>query len=183
MARRNEVLAGLILLGFARQAGIAAEAEPQFNAPAKLAIKSPAFSDGAGIPKEYTADGKNLSPPLSWSQPPSGTKSLALICDDPDAPAGTWVHWVVWGMAPQIKGLCQGVPANDCRYQQGLNSFNKIGYGGPSPPPGKRHRYYFKVFALDCQLDLKGTTKVSELAQAVKGHVLATGALMGTYQH
>jgi Raf kinase inhibitor-like YbhB/YbcL family protein len=150
----------------------------------KLEISSGAFGNGQTIPKQYTADGKNVSPPLTWNQPPSGTKSLALICDDPDAPVGTWVHWVVYGLSPQSSGLAEGVlaqasVANQC--QQGVNSFHKIGYGGPSPPPGKPHRYFFKLFALDSDPAFKGPATAKQLEEAMRGHTLAAGEIMGTY--
>jgi Raf kinase inhibitor-like YbhB/YbcL family protein len=128
-----------------------------------LKINSTAFREGETIPKQYTGDGKDLSPPLQWGVPPDGTRSLALICDDPDAPRGTWVHWVLFNLPSDVRALDEGVPpketlANGTR--QGKNDFGKVGYGGPAPPRGKPHRYFFKLYALDTVLDLQaGATK------------------------
>lgn len=151
----------------------------------KLDVTSPAFRNGQPIPKQYTADGKNLSPPLKWSQPPNGTKSLALICDDPDAPAGTWVHWVVFGIPAVITEIQEGAAGEKSLANgavQGTNSFHKIGWGGPSPPPGKPHRYFFKLYALDQALVLEPGAAARQVEQAISGHTLAEGQLMGTYQ-
>jgi Raf kinase inhibitor-like YbhB/YbcL family protein len=150
----------------------------------KLAVTSPAFHDGQTIPKEYTADGKNVSPPIKWSTPPNGTKSLALICEDPDAPAGTWVHWVVYGIPAGATGLAESVPsegklANGAK--QGTNSFRKVGYGGPSPPPGKPHRYFFKVYAVDFDLSSEAHADAKQIEEKIAGHTLAAGQLIGTY--
>ena len=150
----------------------------------KLEISSPMFNNGQTIPKQYTADGKNISPPLKWSQPPSGTKSLALICDDPDAPAGTWVHWVVYGIPANITELVEGaglVGNLPDGAKQGTNSFGKIGYGGPSPPPGRPHRYFFKLYALDFDLSAEAQADARRIEQKITGHTLANGQLMGTY--
>lgn len=149
-----------------------------------LQLSSPAFAEGATIPKQHTGDGADTSPALSWSEPPAGTKSLALICDDPDAPVGTWVHWVIFNLPAEMRKLDAGVPAerelaNGAR--QGKNDFGNIGYGGPAPPRGKPHRYYFKLYALDTQLDLPAGATKSQLLAAMKGHVLAEGQLMGRY--
>ena len=149
-----------------------------------LEISSTAFEPGGAIPKEYTADGANRSPPLRWSEPPAGTRSLALVCEDPDAPRGTWVHWVLFNLPAQTRELEKGVPtdeglANGAR--QGKNDFGKIGYGGPSPPKGKPHRYFFKLYALDATLDLPAGATRAQLADALRGHVLAEGQLLGTY--
>jgi Raf kinase inhibitor-like YbhB/YbcL family protein len=149
-----------------------------------LELSSSAFSTGAHIPKEFTADGKNQSPPLKWSSAPPGTKSIALICDDPDAPMGTWVHWVLYDLPANIQQLDQGIPTQNVianGAKQGTNSFHKIGYGGPSPPPGKPHRYFFKLFALDTTLNLDPGADVKKLESAMKGHVLGEGQLMGQY--
>jgi Raf kinase inhibitor-like YbhB/YbcL family protein len=151
-----------------------------------MQVTSPAFPEGAAIPKQYTGDGKDLSPPLQWSGAPAGTKSFAVICDDPDAPrAQPWVHWVLFNLPSDSKELAEGVPAKKVLAsgaKQGGNDFGNLGYGGPAPPKGKPHRYYFKVYALDTMLDLnEGATK-PELEKAMKGHVLAQGQLMGTYQ-
>jgi Raf kinase inhibitor-like YbhB/YbcL family protein len=147
-----------------------------------LEITSSAFVEGAVIPVRHTADGPDVSPALAWGAGPEGTNGFALICDDPDAPtAKPWVHWVIWGIPGDARGLPEGVPAGD--YLQGTNDFRKVGYGGPSPPKGHgTHHYYFKLYALDGDLGLDvGATK-SDLLKAMEGHVLAEGQVMGTYE-
>ena len=117
-----------------------------------IELTSTAFQPGETIPKQYTGDGADQSPPLRWSEPPSGTKSLALICDDPDAPRGTWVHWVLFNLPAQTRELEEGVPTTETLgngAKQGKNDFGNIGYGGPAPPKGKPHRYFFKLYALE----------------------------------
>jgi Raf kinase inhibitor-like YbhB/YbcL family protein len=150
----------------------------------KIELSSQAFQAGAAIPKRYTADGADKSPPLRWGEPPKGTQSIALICDDPDAPAGIWVHWVLWNLPAQSRELSEGVPTDESLAsgaRQGTNDFGKTGYGGPSPPKGKPHRYFFKLYALDTTLDApRGATK-AQIEQAMKGHILAEGQLTGTY--
>jgi Raf kinase inhibitor-like YbhB/YbcL family protein len=152
--------------------------------PMNLQVTSSAFRDGQAVPKQFTADGKNVSPPLQWGDPPDGTKSFALIAEDPDAPRGTWTHWVLFNLPADKRSLEEGVPAEGTLpggARQGSNDFGKLGYGGPSPPAGKPHRYYFKLYALDAELNLPpGATKKQVLA-ATEGHVLAEGQLMGTY--
>jgi len=151
----------------------------------RLTITSSAFKMGSTIPKKYTGDGVDVSPPLSWDGVPEGTKSLALISDDPDAPVGTWVHWVIFNIPSSEKGLPEGVPKQNTLSngaKQGMNDFRKIGYNGPAPPPGKPHRYYFKLYALDIVLDLPAGIKKSELLKAMEGHILSTSEYMGTYQ-
>jgi Raf kinase inhibitor-like YbhB/YbcL family protein len=149
-----------------------------------MKLTSPAFQEGQPIPKQHTADGLDTSPPLAWSEVPPGTASLALICDDPDAPRGTWVHWVLFNLPPGARSLAEGVAkqgslANGAR--QGTNDFRKLGYGGPSPPPGKPHRYFFKLYAVSAMLDLKEGATKSELEAALKGKTLEMVQLMGTY--
>jgi hypothetical protein len=151
----------------------------------RITLTSPAFQEGQTIPKKYTGDGDDLSPPLQWSGVPPGTRSLALVCDDPDAPAGTWVHWVLYGLPAATTRLPEGVPAAEHvagGAKQGLNDFRQVGYGGPAPPPGKAHRYYFRIYALDTELPLRPRATRPELRHALEGHVLAEGQLMGTYQ-
>jgi Raf kinase inhibitor-like YbhB/YbcL family protein len=149
-------------------------------------ITSTAFqSDGSAIPRQYTGDGEDRSPPLAWSEPPSGTKSLALICDDPDAPRGTWVHWVLFNLPAQTRILEEGVPTAETiasGAKQGKNDFGNIGYGGPAPPKGKPHGYFFKIYALDTTMDLPAGATKSQLVGAMKGHLLAEGQLVGKYQ-
>jgi Raf kinase inhibitor-like YbhB/YbcL family protein len=149
-----------------------------------FSIKSSAFSEGAAIPKQYTCDGADVSPALSWTEAPSGTQSFALIADDPDAPAGTWTHWVIWDIPAQASGLSEGVPKKDMLddgSRQGKNDFKRIGYGGPCPPAGKPHRYFFKLYALGSKLQLNAGASKSELERAISGHVLAETKLTGKY--
>jgi Raf kinase inhibitor-like YbhB/YbcL family protein len=149
-----------------------------------LELISTAFQQGEAIPQQYTGDGRNASPPLKWSNPPGGTRSLALVCDDPDAPRGTFTHWVVFNLPAESRELSEGVPADATLPNgtvQGTNGFGKIGYSGPSPPPGKPHHYFFKLFALDRQLDLKPGATEDQLLAAALVHVLAETQLMGTY--
>ncbi len=153
---------------------------------AVMKLTSPAFAEGEPIPKNYAGDGGNQSPPLKWSGAPSGAKSFALIADDPDAPTKTWVHWVIWNVPADVRELGEGVPT-DARLpdgaRQGKNDGGGVGYGGPAPPAGNAHHYYFKLFALDAALDLKeGTATKADLEQAMKGYVIGHGQLMGTYQ-
>ncbi len=150
-----------------------------------IQLTSSAFADGAAIPAKYTCDGDDISPPLKWSGVPEGTKSLALVCDDPDAPIGTFVHWVLYGIPPSVTELSEGVPPAEVIPNgavQGTNDFKRLGYGGPCPPPGGAHRYFFKLYALDAELDLKPGAMKKDLVKAMEGHVLAEGQLMGTYQ-
>ena len=149
-----------------------------------LGLKCPYFSEGFPVPKDYTADGQNASPPLQWGEPPAGTKSFALICDDPDAPRGTWVHWVIYNLPADVRQLGPAMPAeatlpNGAR--QGTNDFKRIGYGGPAPPPGKPHRYFFKLYALDALLSLAPGATKEQLLEAMRGHQLAEGKLFGVY--
>ncbi len=149
-----------------------------------IAVRSSAFQEGGMIPAKYTCDGDDMSPPLEWTGIPEGTKSLALISDDPDAPVGTWVHWVMWNVPPTVKGLAQDVspdPQLPDGSRQGISDFRRPGYGGPCPPSGV-HRYYFQLYALDTTLDLPSSTRKADLVQAMKGHVLAEGQLMGKYR-
>ncbi len=148
-----------------------------------IEISSPAFQEGAAIPKKYSCDGQDVSPALAWSNIPSGSQSLALIMDDPDAPAGTWVHWVVYDMPASNSGLPENVPTTGGvpgGGVQGNNSWKRSGYGGPCPPGGT-HRYFFKLYALDKLLGLgPGATK-GQVLKAMEGHVLDQGQLMGRY--
>ena len=144
---------------------------------AKMKITSSAFQQGGNIPSKFTCDGANTSPPLQISDMPSEAKSLVLIVDDPDAPSGLFTHWAVWNISPQTSAIAEGSTPKGA---QGTNDFGKSGYGGPCPPSGT-HRYYFKIFALDRELDLPSGAKRSELNTAMKGHVIAQGELMGRY--
>ena len=149
-----------------------------------LEIKSPDFAAGGTIPRQFTCDGEDRSPALEWNAPPQGTKSFALIGDDPDAPVGTWVHWVVFDLPASARGIPQNFPKTEQSAdgaRQGRNDFKKIGYGGPCPPPGKPHRYFFKVYALDTQLNLQAGSSKKDVEKAMQGHVLAQGEYMGRY--
>jgi hypothetical protein len=147
----------------------------------RLRLSSRAFADGDTVPRRHTADGKNVSPPLSWSEPPPGTRSLALICEDPDAPSGLFVHWLAWDIEPERGQLPEGASALTRDLIQGTNGFGHVGYGGPSPPPGKPHRYVFRLFALDFRPELRPGAKRAELDRAIEAHVLAEGTLVGKY--
>ena len=144
---------------------------------AKMKITSSAFQEGGNIPSKFSCDGADTSPPLQISDVPSGAKSLVLIVDDPDAPSGLFTHWMVWNISPQSSGIAEGSTPKEV---QGTNDFGKSGYGGPCPPSGT-HRYYFKIFALDRELDLPFGAKRGQLDAAIKNHVLAQGELMGRY--
>jgi len=149
-----------------------------------ITVTSSAFTEGAMIPKKHTCDGEDISADLRWSGVPQGAKSLALICDDPDAPVGTWVHWVLFNIPADVAALPAGIPA-DAALQNGArhgkNDFRKLGYGGPCPPGGT-HRYYFKLYALDTVLNLESGSTKAQLLAAMKGHILAEGQLMGKYK-
>jgi Raf kinase inhibitor-like YbhB/YbcL family protein len=149
-----------------------------------MEIKSSAFGSGEMIAAKYTCDGADFSPPLEWTGSPAGTGSFALICDDPDAPMGTWVHWVIYDIPPTATMLAEGItrekdlPGGGT---QGINDFRKIGYGGPCPPGGT-HRYFFKLYALDATLGLKPGITKDQLLKAMRGHILAEAQIMGTYR-
>ena len=150
-----------------------------------MTLTSTAFSSGRPIPTKYTCDGADISPPLKWQGVPEGAKSLALICDDPDAPVGTWVHWVLYDLPTATTELTEKVATTDTLpggAKQGLNDFKRTGYGGPCPPPGKPHRYFFKIYALDMATALKPRASKADVLRAIDGHILAQGELMGTYQ-
>ena len=150
-----------------------------------LQLSSTAFEPGAYIPKKHTGEGPDLSPPLKWTDPPPGAKTFALICDDPDAPVGTWVHWVIWAMPASTRELPEAILTQkllENGMKQGMNDFHKIGYGGPMPPRGSDHRYFFRLYALDTDLALNPGATRKELLNAMKGHILAQGELMGRYK-
>jgi Raf kinase inhibitor-like YbhB/YbcL family protein len=149
-----------------------------------FAITSSAFKDGGVIPKRFTCEGEDVSPALSWSEAPAATKSFALIADDPDAPAGTWVHWVIYDLPANLRALAENVPKESqlkAGGRQGTNDFRKTGYNGPCPPPGKPHRYFFKLYALDQSLDSKTGMRKAELEKAMQSHVLAQAQIMGRF--
>jgi Raf kinase inhibitor-like YbhB/YbcL family protein len=155
------------------------------ESPMSIKVTSTAFQHGMTIPKQFTGDGADQSPPLRWSEPPPATKSIGLICDDPDAPRGTWVHWVLFNLPTQTRELEEGMPTTatlPSGAKQGKNDFGNIGYGGPAPPKGKAHRYFFKLYALDVAVDLAPGATKAQLEHAMKGHILAEGQLMRTYK-
>ncbi len=173
------LLAGLVT------AGCSQEPKSATGHVMKIQLTSAAFADGQPIPVKYTADALDISPPLAWSNAPAGAKSFALIADDPDAPAGTWVHWVIYDLPPTTVSLAVDqlkVAQFKNGAKQGLNDFKKTGYNGPAPPPGKAHRYYFKLYALDVLTGLAPGATKADLLKAMDGHVLGEGKLMGTFQ-
>ena len=150
----------------------------------ELKVTSSAFEQGGMIPAKYTCDGKNISPPLKWESLPEQTKSLAVIMDDPDAPMGTFVHWVMFNIPADTSGLDENVPGDSQLPNgslQGMSSFGKTGYGGPCPPSGT-HRYFFKLYALDKDVELDSSADKTQLLEAIQGHILARGELIGRYQ-
>ena len=172
------------LAAFACSGENGAEATVEADVATTIVITSTAFSEGGAIPTKHTCDGDDLSPPLSWTGVPEGTRTLALISDDPDA-RSTWVHWVVYGIPAAADGLTEGRATIDVTpggAKNGKNDFGDLGYGGPCPPKGSPHRYFFKVYALDTDLDLESGTEKKGLLGAMEGHILATGQLMGKYQ-
>ncbi|MDO8632008.1 MAG: YbhB/YbcL family Raf kinase inhibitor-like protein [Phycisphaerales bacterium] len=167
----------------------AAEVAGQGDIPMTIKVESPAFVNNAKIPTKFTGDGEDVSPGLTWSNLPAGARELALICDDPDAPTSEpWVHWVIYRIAADAKGLPENVaktasPAEPKGALQGKNSWSKIGYGGPAPPKGHGvHHYHFKLYALDAPLNVSSGLTKKDMLAAMKGHILAQGELVGTYQ-
>jgi Raf kinase inhibitor-like YbhB/YbcL family protein len=150
-----------------------------------FAISSASFPSGGDIPKKYTCDGADISPELSWTEPPQGTKSFAVIAEDPDAPAGTWTHWVLFDLSPETTSLAESVNKIDelpGGERQGRNDFRKIGYNGPCPPPGKPHRYFYKIFALGEKLNLEPGASKADVEKAMEGLILGQAEWMGKYQ-
>jgi len=149
----------------------------------EIKLTSAAFKEGQPIPRQYTCDGLNVSPPLEWTGVPKTAKTVAIVADDPDAPAGTWVHWVVYDLAAENISLVENLPPTENLKAggfQGTNDSRKIGYGGPCPPSGT-HRYFFKIYAVDSELPLKAGATKAEVEKAMEGHIVAQGQLMGTY--
>jgi len=150
-----------------------------------LTVSSPAFNEGGKIPPKYTCQGQDMSPQLAWSNPPAGTASFALIVDDPDAPGGTFTHWLLFNVPADSRGLPEAVPTEprlSGGARQGKNDSGVTSYSGPCPPPGKPHRYQFTLYALDRALDLPGGASKKQLLSAMQTHILAQGRLTGTYQ-
>jgi Raf kinase inhibitor-like YbhB/YbcL family protein len=171
---------------FAQGTGGTSPGPAQRAVPKEAAMKltSPDFSQGAPIPKTFTADGADLSPTLAWGDAPAGTKAFALVVDDPDAPVGLWVHWVLYDLPAAATGLARdqartAILGSGAR--QGRNSWSRLGWNGPSPPPGKAHRYFFKLYALDGPTGLEPGATAQKLEGAIKGKVLGEASLMGTY--
>ena len=155
------------------------------NTPAALKVASSSFTAGKSLPIEFTCEGGDYSPALSWSGVPAGAKTISLICEDPDAPGGTWTHWVLFNLPAATTSLAEKTPTSATLpggARQGTNDFHRIGYSGPCPPPGKTHHYIFKVYALDFELDLKSGANRQELLHAISGHVIAQGQIIGTYE-
>jgi Raf kinase inhibitor-like YbhB/YbcL family protein len=151
-----------------------------------MELTSTAFTHGGDIPQRHTCEGQDVSPPLTWSDAPDGTQSFALIVDDPDAPdpaapQRTWVHWVLYDIPADVSGLPEGAQPVPEGTREGLNDWDRPGYGGPCPPIG-RHRYFFKLYALDTRLSDQRTPKKAALEQAMQGHVIGRAELIGTYQ-
>ena len=179
------LLHGLILIALlAGCRSVSPPARATSEAAMAFTLQSSAFTNGSTIPRQYTCDGADQSPPLRWSDLPDGTRSLALIVEDPDAPRGTFTHWVLYNLPPEPPELTAGVPhqsiiPNGAR--QGRNDFRRVGYGGPCPPRGPAHRYFFRMYALDSPLDLTPGATASELRSAMESHILGEAQLMGTY--
>ena len=167
---RKQIISGAVVILLAVVAAFAAGG-------ARMKITSSAFQEGGNIPLKFTCDGSDTSPSLQITGVPSEAKSLVLIADDPDAPGGLFTHWLVWNIPPQTNSISEGSAPNGVH---GTNDFGKSGYKGPCPPPGT-HRYSFKIFALDRELDLRAGAKRSQLDAAMKGHVIAQGELVGRY--
>ena len=167
---RKPIISGVVVILLAVIASFAAEG-------AKMKITSFAFQEGGNIPSKFTCDGSDISPPLQITGVPSEAKSLVLIADDPDAPSGLFTHWLIWNIPPQTNSISEGSAPKGVH---GTNDFGKPDYKGPCPPPGT-HRYSFKIYALDRELDLRGGAKRSQLDAAMKGHVVAQGVLVGRY--
>lgn len=151
---------------------------------AQIDVTSAAFRAGERIPADYACTGKNESPPLSWQGVPYGTRSITIICEDPDCSTGTFIHWILYNIPPGMKGLDRGVPKKPVLPDgsaHGLNDFGKMEYGGPCPPPGKPHRYVFRVFALDAPLALRSPVTRKGITAAMTGHILGQGELVGIF--
>jgi Raf kinase inhibitor-like YbhB/YbcL family protein len=177
----DRILLAILAVGFLSSCRSATQ--PVSDDQMSIKLTSAAFNEGEMIPKQYTCDGANISPPLSWLGVPANAKTIALICDDPDAPGKTWVHWVVYDLPAATNSLPENVtkePKLDGG-KQGTTDFKKIGYGGPCPPSGT-HRYFFKLYALDFATPLNAGATKDQLLQAIEGHIVAQGQLMGTYK-
>jgi hypothetical protein len=173
----------MCILAFGVFAGGSAFAQNDPEMPV-VELKTEAFEHEKPIPAKYTCEGEDISPDLAWGELPEGTMELALICDDPDAPVGTWVHWVAYGIPADTSSFVEAFPTDEqteAGILQGENSWGRIGYGGPCPPKGKPHRYFFKLYALHKELGLKPRVDKKTLEKAMEGHIIGYGELMGTY--
>ncbi len=180
---RYLILCAVLVLACGQPAGTdVKQAQPS----AGMRLTSSAFANGQTMPNQHTGDGRNVSPPLAWTDAPEGTKSFALVCNDPDAPRGDFIHWVIYNLGPETSSLKPGVPRDQAFEdgpRQGINGFARTGYDGPLPPPGRPHRYFFNLYALDTTLssDESQPMDARALQKAMKGHTLATATLMGLY--
>jgi Raf kinase inhibitor-like YbhB/YbcL family protein len=184
-SRMHPIVRLVLLILISLSATAFAQQSAAGGASMRLTLTSSAFATGVAIPQQYTCKGADTSPALEWSGAPPKTAGFALIMDDPDAPAGNWVHWVLWNVPAKAHSLPQGAPRReqlDDGSLQGRNSYNKIGYYGPCPPPGQSHRYFFRLYALDTKLNLPAGASRDQLDAAMKGHVLAQAEYMGTFQ-
>ena len=184
--RYNIFLVAVFLMAFCLVATSGCESrEPLKEGEMVLSVSSPAFQEGDKIPSKYTCEGQDVSPALTWGEPPVGTQSFALVMDDPDALGGVFTHWVIFNIPSDSRQLAEAIPTQaqlTTGALQGKNDFGRIGYGGPCPPPGRSHRYQFTLCALDQPLDLKAGASKKQVIDAMQGHILAQGQLTGTYQ-
>ena len=184
--RVQRLLGTALLVALAAAACTGGDVEPgpeEEVSDSNMEITSTAFADGESIPARYTCDGEDVSPPLRISGTPEGTQSIAIIADDPDAPGGTWVHWVAYGITPDTGELAEGYATSlPGGARHGTNDFGKRAYGGPCPPSGSAHRYFFKVYAVDREVGLKAGATKADLLVEMEGKILASGQLVGTYQ-
>ena len=164
---------------------VAADVRGQQGASSKIELTTTSFTPGGFMPKRFTCEAADVSPALSWTDPPAGTESFAIIEDDPDAPSGTFVHWLVYDLPAAYRRLPEGLSGNDQMAgggRQGTNDFSRTGYSGPCPPPGKPHRYFIRVYALDAKTNLRPAATRAELGAAMQGHILAQAELMGRFK-
>jgi Raf kinase inhibitor-like YbhB/YbcL family protein len=186
MERKKRFITEVLLVAIFCWQVFATQAAPgvELSTAQKITLASPAFKAGSAIPRQYSCDGSDVSPPLAWKNAPALTRSLALIADDPDAPGGTWVHWVIYDLPAVANELAEGIARGatlTSGARQGLNDFGQIGYGGPCPPPGPAHRYFFRLYALDTETGLKPGASKTQLLDRIRGHVLGQVELMGRY--
>ena len=183
LLRRTLALLPLLIVVLALVAP--AEVRGQNASSSKIELKTTSFTPDGFIPKRFTCEAADVSPALAWTDPPTGTQSFAIIEDDPDAPSGTFVHWLVYDLPATYRRLGEALSGNDQMPgggRQGTNDFSRTGYSGPCPPPGRPHRYFIRLYALDVRLDLRPAATRNELEAAMKGHILAQAELMGRFQ-